>query len=103
MPFDILITASACAPTRRLVQEAGGACGRGITVNTAMQTTLPSVYAAGDCTESTDITDGAVKVMALLPNAYMQGHCAGVNMAGGEALFDNAIPMNATVFSVCTL
>lgn len=98
VPFDILITAVGVRANTALVQEAGGACGRGITVNTAMQTTLPSVYAAGDCTESTDITDGAVKVMALLPNAYMQGHCAGVNMAGGEALFDNAIPMNAIGF-----
>jgi NAD(P)H-nitrite reductase large subunit len=36
--------------------------------------------------------------MALLPNAYMQGECAGVNMAGGEKTFDRAIPMNAIGF-----
>jgi NAD(P)H-nitrite reductase large subunit len=36
--------------------------------------------------------------MALLPNAYMQGECAGVNMAGGEKTFDKAIPMNAIGF-----
>ncbi|HOK81898.1 MAG TPA: hypothetical protein PLA09_03970 [Clostridia bacterium] len=36
--------------------------------------------------------------MALLPNAYMQGECAGINMAGGEATFDKAIPMNAIGF-----
>ena len=36
--------------------------------------------------------------MALLPNAYMQGHTAGVNMAGGNAVYDNAIPMNAIGF-----
>ena len=36
--------------------------------------------------------------MALLPNAYMQGHCAGVNMAGGAEVFDNAIPMNSIGF-----
>jgi len=28
----------------------------------------------------------------------MQGECAGVNMAGGEKIFDNAIPMNAVGF-----
>jgi NAD(P)H-nitrite reductase large subunit len=36
--------------------------------------------------------------MALLPNAYMQGECAGVNMAGGDRRFDKAIPMNAVGF-----
>ncbi len=36
--------------------------------------------------------------MALLPNAYMQGECAGINMAGGEKIFDKAIPMNAIGF-----
>jgi NAD(P)H-nitrite reductase large subunit len=28
----------------------------------------------------------------------MQGECAGVNMAGGEKVFDKAIPMNAIGF-----
>ncbi|MDF2686743.1 MAG: hypothetical protein K0S55_1926, partial [Clostridia bacterium] len=35
---------------------------------------------------------------ALLPNAYMQGECAGINMAGGEKLYQKAIPMNAIGF-----
>ena len=34
----------------------------------------------------------------MLPNAYMQGECAGINMAGGEKVYDNAIPMNAIGF-----
>lgn len=38
-------------------------------------------------------------MLALLPNAYQQGYTAGVNMAGGEASFDCAIPMNAVGFS----
>ena len=37
--------------------------------------------------------------MALLPNAYMQGHAAGVNMAGGDEVFDKAIAMN----SICLM
>ena len=36
--------------------------------------------------------------MALLPNAQFQGACAGTNMAGGEAHFANAVPMNAIGF-----
>jgi NAD(P)H-nitrite reductase large subunit len=34
-------------------------------------------------------------VLALLPNAAYQGRTAGLNMAGKETTFDNAIPMNA--------
>ena len=63
-----------------------------------MRTSLDGVFAAGDCTESVDVSDGKVKVMALMPNAYMQGRCAGVNMAGGDNCFDNAIPMNSIGF-----
>ena len=33
-----------------------------------------------------------------MPNAYMQGYTAGVNMAGGSKVFDNAIPMNSIGF-----
>lgn len=98
VPFDVLVLAVGVRANVGLVRDAGGACGRGITIDAQMRTTLPDVYAAGDCTESVDATDGKVKVMALLPNAYMQGRCAGVTMAGGDAIFDRAIPMNSIGF-----
>ena len=41
---------------------------------------------------------GANRVLAILPNAFMQGECAGQNMAGADASFDNAIPMNSIGF-----
>lgn len=96
--FDVLVLAVGVRANTSLVGDAGGSCGRGIDVDSRMKTSLDGVYAAGDCTESTDISDGKVKVMALLPNAYMQGRCAGINMAGGDAVFDNAIPMNSIGF-----
>ena len=98
IPFDILVTAVGVRPNAALVTGAGGAGSRGIAVDTRMRTSLAEVYAAGDCTESTDISDGNVKIMALLPNAVMQGFCAGVNMAGGSSVFDCAVPMNAIGF-----
>lgn len=96
--FDILVIAVGVRPNTELVKEAGGAVNRGIVTDDRCKTTLNDIYAAGDCTESTDITDGTAKVLALLPNAYMQGECAGLNMAGGEKLYDKAIPMNAIGF-----
>lgn len=101
VPFDLLILAVGVRANTALVREAGGACGRGITVDSAMRTSLPDVFAAGDCTEAVDVSDGTVRVMALLPNAYRQGHCAGINMAGGNDVFDDAIPMNSIGFFGC--
>ena len=62
------------------------------------KTTLDDIYAAGDCTVSYDASSDTEKILALLPNAYMQGEAAGRNMAGREFYYTNAIPMNAIGF-----
>lgn len=79
--FDLLVLAVGVRPNTALVKEAGGNIGRGITVDSRSATSLPDVYAAGDCTETSDVSSGQTKIMALLPNAYMQGKAAGLNMA----------------------
>lgn len=96
--FDVLVLAVGVRANTALIKDAGGTVNRGILVDDACRTSLPDVYAAGDCTEYHDISSDTVKVMALMPNAYMQGHTAGVNMAGGAAVFDNAVPMNSIGF-----
>lgn len=96
--FDILIVAAGVRPNTRLIAEAGGKVNRGIVTDEYCRTTLADIYAAGDCTESYDITAEESRVLALLPNAYMQGECAGINMAGGEKPYTKAIPMNAIGF-----
>ncbi len=93
--FDVLVVAVGVRPNIALMKDAGAECGRAIKTDNKCQTSLKDIYAGGDCTESYDITIGAERVLALLPNAYMQGNTAGVNMAGGEQLYENAIPMNA--------
>ena len=96
--FDALVLAVGVRPNTALIKDAGGNVNRGILVDDTCKTSLQDVYAAGDCTEYRDISAGTDKIMALMPNAYMQGHTAGVNMAGGAAVFDNAIPMNSIGF-----
>jgi NAD(P)H-nitrite reductase large subunit len=96
--FDILVLAVGVRPNTALLGDIGGDVGRGITVNEYMETSIPDIYAAGDCTQSMDISAGDIKVMALLPNAYMQGECAGFNMSGIRYPFDKAIPCNAIGF-----
>ena len=96
--FDILISAVGVRPNTKLISDIGGAVTRGITVDDHMRTSVDGIYAAGDCTESTDISDGKVKIMALMPNAYIGGRCAGSCMSGKESSFANAIPMNSIGF-----
>lgn len=93
--FDVLVLAVGVRANTSLVSELGGEVNRGIIVNEKMETSVAGIYSAGDCTEGEDITFGGKRVLAIMPNAYMQGHCAGANMAGGEEVFNKAIPMNS--------
>ncbi|MGN1234814.1 MAG: NAD(P)/FAD-dependent oxidoreductase [Christensenellaceae bacterium] len=95
LPFTKLVLAVGVRPNVELVSEAGGKCERGICCNDRQETTLPDVYAAGDCALSHDLAAGTDRVLALLPNAAFQGRTAGINMAGGVERFTQAIPMNA--------
>lgn len=96
--FDVLVLAVGVRANTAIAKEAGCETNRGVLVGDGMETSVRGVYAAGDCTEGTDASCGQKRVLAILPNAYMQGCTAGVNMAGGTAVFDNAIPMNAIGF-----
>jgi NAD(P)H-nitrite reductase large subunit len=95
--FDILVLAVGVRPNTALLNNIAK-IERGIVVNEKSETSAPDIYAAGDCTQTLDVSNGQQKIMALLPNAYMQGECAGINMAGGDKSFDKAIPMNAIGF-----
>lgn len=96
--FDILVTAVGVRPNTALIAALGGEVNRGIVVNTKMQTGIPDIFAAGDCAEGYDLSVRQNRVLALLPNAYMGGFTAGVNMAGGDKEFCDAIPMNSIGF-----
>jgi NAD(P)H-nitrite reductase large subunit len=96
--FDILVVAVGVRPETKLAADVGCKVNKGILTDELCTTNLQDVYAAGDCSESRDITIDQYRVLALLPNAYMQGEAAGINMAGGEKRYDKAIPMNAIGF-----
>ena len=98
VPFDILVLAVGVRANTELVKAAGGNVNRGIIVDTEMRTSLEDVYAAGDCSEGYDASIDSNRVLAILPNAYMQGYAAGKNMAGEETKLENLIPMNSIGF-----
>ncbi len=96
--FDVLVIAVGVRPETALFAAAGGTTGRGIPVDEHLKTSLPEVWAAGDCTEGFDVTAGAPGVLAVLPMAALQGECAGVNMAGGSKVFDRGMKLNSIGF-----
>ena len=96
--FDVLVLAVGVRANTALAKACGCETNRGVLVGDDMRTTINGIFAAGDCAEGTDASCGQKRVLAILPNAYMQGFTAGVNMAGGTAVFDSAIPMNAIGF-----
>ncbi len=98
LDFDVLVVAVGVRPNLELAQEIGAKTGRAIEINSKSETSIPDVYAAGDCCECYDIAADVVRVLAILPNAYQQGEAAGINMAGGSREFNKAIPMNAIGF-----
>ena len=59
---------------------------RGIVVDDHMRTSVPGIYAAGDCCEGNNLESGQKQIIGLWANANHQGETAGINMAG-EMLF----------------
>lgn len=98
LPFDVLVIAVGVRPETALFSVAGGAVGRGILVGETLRTSLPDVWAAGDCTEGFDVSAGAAGVLAVLPMAALQGECAGENMAGQRRVFDKGMKLNSIGF-----
>ncbi len=69
-------------------QTTGIECGRGVVVNSRMETSLADIYAAGDVAEF----EG--RVYGLWPAGMAQGRVAGLNMAGGDETYQGTSPSN---------
>ena len=77
LPCDLLVLAVGVRPNTALAESADAEVARGITVNReTMETTVPDIFAAGDCVRSFDILDGQEKIIALWPNAVREGKTA---------------------------
>ena len=66
----------------------------GIVVNERLETSVKDVFAAGDCTETRNITSGKSYVIALWPPAVKQGKIAALNMLGANVVYEGALSEN---------
>lgn len=83
---DLVISATGVKPNIEFLRGSEIRCLQGILVDDTMQSTVPGIYAAGDCAEAFDAVTGQTIVSAIQPNAVEQARCAAVNMAGGQAV-----------------
>jgi len=82
LPAGLVVIGKGVQPNSELIRNAGGKINRGILVNEYLETSLPGIYAAGDCIEVTDSVTGAQVVSGLWTLAVEQGRIAGCNLAG---------------------
>lgn len=87
MPADLLVIAAGVRANAEIAAAAGIDAAGGIPVNDRMETSTPGVYAIGDCARTQSIIDGRPFTMQLSTTAYRQGTVAGVNAAGGNAVY----------------
>jgi len=100
---DAVLLAIGVVPNSELAEAAGitlGA-GRAIRVNEFMQTSMDTIYAAGDCATS-NMTNFGIEVHAPLAlKANKQGLLAGMHIAGEEQPFAGV--MNASITKIFDL
>lgn len=96
--FDVLVLAVGVKANTSLAEGIGCKINRGILLDKHCMTSVKNIYSAGDCAEGYDLSLGDHRVLAILPNAYFQGECAGKNMAGEILEFTKGIPMNSIGF-----
>ncbi len=88
IPAEVVVLATGIRPNSHLARQCGLEVAGGLLVNDRMETSDPSILAAGDLTEHRG------RVYGIWPAAYAQGMVAGVNAAGGSTEFHGIAPSN---------
>jgi len=90
---DLIVSAFGVRANTQLAVNAGIALGdtKAIKTNSRMETSAKDVYAVGDCAESTNIVTQKPALMQFGTVAVRHGKVAGINAAGGYALFTGVL------------
>ena len=91
---DLIISATGVKPNIGFLEGSAVKCLLGVLTDEHMQTTVPGIYAAGDCAEAFDKVSGKTIVSAIQPNAADQAYVAAMNMAGRKAALKGVTQIN---------
>jgi NAD(P)H-nitrite reductase large subunit len=92
LPADLVVSATGVRPNVAFLDGSGVAVGRGVRADAHCRSSVPTIFAAGDCAETFDALTGSYVVSAIQPNATEQAACAALNMVGKETRL-KAVPL----------
>jgi NADPH-dependent 2,4-dienoyl-CoA reductase/sulfur reductase-like enzyme len=90
-------------PNSEIAADAGLELGvaKAIHVNDKMETSMPAIYAAGDCAEVNNVVTGKQAYIPLGSTANKQGRVAAINATGGSETFGGVV--GSVIAKVCEL
>jgi nitrite reductase (NADH) large subunit len=88
LPAEMVIISAGVRPNLELAKALGLDHDKGIKVDDRLMTSKPDIFAAGDVAEYKGVPYG------IWPAAMEQGRVAGVNMGGGEAVYQGTVMAN---------
>lgn len=95
---DLVVVGKGIRPNVEWLQGSGIRIGRGIVVDLCGRTSVPGIFAAGDCAEVTDPLTDRSTISGIWPIAYEMGRAAGSTAVGAERASRGALRMNASRF-----
>ena len=97
LPSDIFVMSIGVEPNIAFLRESALETQEGVVVDQGLRTSLPDVYAAGDCAELRGAS-GETRVEKVWYTAKAQGRIAGANLAGGERSYQAHLWFNSAKF-----
>lgn len=90
---EMVIICAGVRPVVDIAEDAGIALGitGAIKVNSRMETSIPDIYACGDCTEKINIISNTPVWIPLGSTANKEGRVAAVNLCGGSEDFEGIL------------
>lgn len=82
---DLVVVAVGIRPNTDLARSAGAAINRGIVVNDALETSVPGIYAIGECAEHHGQCYG------LVEPAYEQARALALHLAGEKSAYPGSV------------
>jgi len=102
---DMVVISAGIKPVIDIAEDAGikiGSTGA-IKVNSRMETSIPDIYACGDCTEKINIVSNTPVWIPLGSTANKEGRVAAVNLCGGSEDFEGILGSSVTRYMDLTI
>jgi nitrite reductase (NADH) large subunit len=95
---DLVVVGKGIKPNVEWLRGSEVRLGRGVVVDLCGRTSVPGIFAAGDCAEMPDPLTGRLSISGIWPVACEMGRTAGSTAVGVERPSGGALRMNASRF-----